>query len=641
MIRALKSELELATLMITLRNVTLRRGPNVLLEDVNWTIYPQQRIGVIGANGSGKSSLFSMLLGRLHPDQGDCDIARQVKLAHVAQETPAYTKSALDFVLDGDTELRGLEEALLEAEEKDDGVQIGMLHDHLGKIDAYTAPARAAQLLAGLGFSQQEQQQSVGSFSGGWRVRLNLAQALMSRSDMLLLDEPTNHLDLDAVIWLEKWLLKYPGTLLLISHDREFLDQTVGHIAHISHKQLKVYTGNYSEFERQRAAAILLQSAAYEKQQKHIAHMQSFVTRFKAKASKSRQAQSRIKAIERLELVNAVQTETSFEFEFKKPDQCPNPLTRLEDASIAYGDKIVLTDLNITIGPKDRIAMLGPNGAGKSSLIKLLAGVIHPTTGIRETSSGVKIGYFDQHQIDRLHMEETPLAHLRDIAGHTRDQELRGFLGSFGFPGNRCLEPVKIFSGGEKSRLALGLLVWQKPNLLLLDEPTNHLDLDMRQALSMALQDYQGAMILVSHDRFLVRTTADQLVLVANGQLQDFTGDLDEYEKWLLDFRRQSNASDQPEKTGVSKKSIRQQEAKRRENQKPLLQQIKKLEDELEKLQQKLTALEKTLADESLYEPHNKEQLQQHLLSQTSLKQQIATAEQNWLHACEKRDANT
>ncbi|HSW93057.1 MAG TPA: ATP-binding cassette domain-containing protein [Gammaproteobacteria bacterium] len=529
--------------MITLRNVTLNRGTTVLLKNVNWTIYPGQRIGLIGANGSGKSSLFALLLNNLHADQGDVDISCQRVLAHVAQETPAYARSALDFVLDGDRILRHLEAELLKAEEANDGHRIGDLHEEFGKIDAYTAPARAAQLLSGLGFTQEEQQKPVSDFSGGWRVRLNLAKALMCPSDILLLDEPTNHLDLDAVIWLEQWLIKYPGTLLLISHDRDFLDQTVDHIAYIVHQQLEIYAGNYSTFEKTRAAHILLQQAAYEKQQKQIAHMQGFVNRFRAKASKARQAQSRMKAIERLELVNAVQIESPFHFHFRPPLKCPNPLLTLDEASIAYGEKKVLDHLSFSIGPDDRIGILGPNGAGKSSLIKLLAGEIDPATGIRETSSGLKIGYFAQHQVDHLNLQETPMTHLRELAPNVHDQELRTYLGTFGFVGTDVFDPIKQFSGGEKSRLALALLIWQRPNLLLLDEPTNHLDLEMRNALSIALQEYEGAMLLVSHDRFLLRATVDRLVLVANHRVEPFTGDMPDYEKWLLDYRRQTNNS--------------------------------------------------------------------------------------------------
>lgn len=627
--------------MITLRNLTLRRGANILLQEINLTIYHQQRIGIIGANGSGKTSLFALLNQELQPDAGELEIPRQLKLAHVVQELSAADKSALEFVLDGDTALRNLESALQIAEEKNDGARIAEIHEQLSIIDAYSAPARAAQLLAGLGFNQAEQQKSVRDFSGGWRVRLNLAKALMCPSDVLLLDEPTNHLDLDAVLWLEQWLKKYTGTLLLVSHDRDFLDQTVDHIAHVSKKQLKLYVGNYSAFEKQRAAELLIQQATYEKQQKQVAHLQSFVNRFRAKATKARQAQSRLKALERMDLVSAVQTESEFQFGFKNPDQCPNPLLQIEKARIGYPDKIVLDHLNLTITPKDRIAILGPNGAGKSSFIKVLAGELEAINGTREIGAGLKIGYFAQHQVDHLQLADSPLLHLRRLAPTLPELDLRKFLGSFGFSGDRVLEPVKIFSGGEKSRLALALLVWQKPNLLLLDEPTNHLDLEMRNALSLALQEYEGAMILVSHDRFLVRTTTDQLLLVADKKLSHFDGDLEDYQQWLLDYRKQQNATfddSDPDKNEVSRKEQRQQDAKRRELRRPLLQKVKRLEDQLTKLQKDLTKIEIELTDLTLYEEQNKKKLQTLLLTQAKIKAELEQTEMAWLQASEESE---
>jgi ATP-binding cassette, subfamily F, member 3 len=620
--------------MISLQNVTLRHGATVLIENLNWTIYHKQHIGIIGENGCGKSSLFSMLLGELQPDSGDLEIPRQLKFAHVAQETPAYQESALEFVIDGDYELRTLEKELLKAEQANDGEHIATLHTRLSEIDAYTATARAAQLLNGLGFSPLEQSKPVSDFSGGWRVRLNLAHALMCRSDILLLDEPTNHLDLDAVLWLETWLSNYHGTLLLISHDRDFLDKVVDHVAHISHCELKLYTGNYSSFEKQRAEQLIIQQSAYEKQQKQIAHMQDFVTRFKAKASKARQAQSRLKAIERMELVSAVHQDSPFQFHFKKPAKCPNPLLTMEYASVAYGDNIILHDLNLQLTPHDRIALLGPNGAGKSSLVKLLAGELITPTGMLERGPGLKIGYFAQHQVDHLILNETPLHHLQELAPDLNEKSSRTFLGSFGFSGTRVLEPIKNFSGGEKSRLALALLIFQQPNLLLLDEPTNHLDLEMRHALSIALQEYQGAMILVSHDRFLTRTTVDQLMLVAEGTIKNFEGDLNDYQQWLLEFRK-AEKIEKSAKPQVSKKAQRQLDAEQRELRRPLMLRVKALENELEKLRKKANAIELLLADLSLYDGKNKELLQRHLLDQAKIKGEIETTETEWLKACE------
>lgn len=618
--------------MITLRDIVLRHGSNILLEGVNWTIYFKQRIGIVGANGSGKTSLLSLLLGQLQPDKGELYIPRKITFGYVAQETESSQDIALKYVLEGDAHLCELQKELAIAEAANDGEHIARLHARMGEIDAYTAESRAARLLYGLGFDAALQQNTVSSFSGGWRVRLNLARALMSRSDILLLDEPTNHLDLDAVLWLENWLKNYAGTLLIISHDRDFLDDVVDHIVHISDKNLKSYVGNYSSFEKQRAQHLLLQQALYEKQQKYISHLQSFISRFKAKATKARQAQSRVKALEKMEVVKAVQLDSPFQFSFKTPLKCPNPLVRLEDASISYDDHTILTNLNLMITPKDRIALLGPNGAGKSSLIKLLAGKLNPSEGVRQASEGLQIGYFDQHQVDYLLLDETPLHHLQQIAKDTRELELRNFLGVFGFSGDRVLEKVKNFSGGEKARLALALIVWQKPNLLLLDEPTNHLDLEMRQALSLALQDYAGAMIIVSHDRFLIRTTVDQLFLVANAKVEEFTGDMKDYEEWLFAFRKNSSEFVEEVITpALSRKSQRQNDAKMRELRRPLLQQIKKLEQEMLTLQNTQDENEKNLTDENLYHESRKLELRALLDHQAKIQKKLKEIEEEWL----------
>ena len=624
--------------MINLKNITIRRGPYILLENVNWTIFARQRIGMIGSNGSGKSTLFSLLLGDFQADSGDIDKPRQLKIAHVSQETPSVSQSALDFALDGDDELRLLEAQIRQAEIDDDGMRIAELYEKLSMIDGYTAPARAGQLLCGLGFSVEEQQKPVSAFSGGWRVRLNLAKALMTRSDMLLLDEPTNHLDLDAILWLEQWLAKYQGTLVIISHDREFLDSTIDHIAKLTHQNLKLYTGNYSSFETQRASELLLQQSAYEKQQKQLAHMHDFVERFRYKASKARQAQSRLKAIERLELVSAVQSESQFHFAIPSPDNCPNPLMSLNHVDVGYGDNTIINNLNFSITPKDRIAILGPNGAGKSSLIKVLAQEMAALQGECVVAAGLKIGYFAQHQIEQLDLKESPLVHMRRIAPNKAELELRKFLGSYGFSGDRVLEAVGNFSGGEKSRLALALLVWCKPNLLLLDEPTNHLDLEMRNALSLALTEYDGAMILISHDRFLVRNTADRLLLCADGKLDDFDGDLGDYQKWLFEYCKNKNAAASAP-AAHEKKKQRRLSAEEREASRPLLDKIKVLEKEMKQLQKEAARLELLLTDQALYEESNKKKLKDQLLLLSQAKASLEAVELDWLEACEERDA--
>lgn len=626
--------------MINLKNITIRRGARVILDGVNWTIFARQRIGLIGANGSGKSSLFAMLLGKLAADTGDFDMPRQLRLAHVAQETPALSRSALDFVLDGDATLRSIETQIQQAEHDNDGMLIAELHEKFRVIDGYTAPARAGQLLAGLGFSVAEHSKCVADFSGGWRVRLNLAQALMTPSDVLLLDEPTNHLDLDAILWLEQWLQNYPGTLLIISHDRGFLDNTVDHIAKIANANIKTYTGNYSSFESQRAAELLLQQAVYEKQQKHLAHMRSFVERFRYKASKARQAQSRLKAIERLELVSAVQSESEFRFKFHEPSAAPNPLLSLNHVDVGYADKIIVNNLDFSISPKDRMAILGPNGAGKSTLIKTLAQQLAPVNGECIHASGLRIGYFEQQQIDQLDLESSSLLHLQRIAPQSPELELRSYLGGFGFCGDRVHEPVKTFSGGEKTRLALALLIWKKPNLLLLDEPTNHLDLDMRNALSLALTEYEGAMILISHDRFLVGSTTDKLLLCAGGRLTEFDGDLSDYQSWLIEYNKEKSQQHKTNNTD-NKKDQRREAAKQRELLKPLNDKIKRLEKDINKLQTEAAKHEAALANQDMYLPENKDKLKELLLSVSETKSKLELLENDWLESCEERDTLT
>jgi len=634
--------------LITLRQLSLQRGGKPLFDNVALTVHPGWKVGVIGANGCGKSSLFALLRDELHPDAGDLDLPARWTIAHVAQETPALPTPALEFVLDGDAELRQIEQALHIAEAAHDGTRQAELHAHFDAIGGYSASARAGKLMAGLGFAPDQLEKPVAEFSGGWRVRLNLAKALMCRSDLLLLDEPTNHLDLDAVLWLEQWLRAYPGTLLLISHDRDVLDSVVDHIAHVDQQQITLYPGGYADFEAQRAARLALQQAAYAKQQREIAHLESFITRFRAKATKARQAQSRIKALERMERIAAAHVDSPFDFQFAPPDRLPNPLLMVENAAAGYADRPVLERLKLTLNPGSRLGLLGRNGAGKSTLIKLLAGVLSPMAGRIETGLGLAIGYFAQHQLEQLRPDWSPLRHLQKTDERASEQELRNFLGGFDFVGDRALEPVAPFSGGEKARLALALLVWQRPNLLLLDEPTNHLDLDMRHALTLALQDYQGALIVVSHDRHLLRTVTDEFLLVADGRAQPFDGDLDDYRNWLNEEQRAVNRdatsrNDGNGNSAVERREQKRQDAERRQQlaiqRKPLDQHIRKLEKHMDTLHQEQKTLDAALADSASYDDANKNQLKVWLLRKGEVDRELATLETEWLQIQEAIEA--
>ncbi len=622
--------------MLRFNQLSLRRGARLLFSDASITIHPGQGAGLTGANGTGKSSLFAMIKDEIHPDEGDFYRPKEWVIAHVAQETPSDTRAAIEYVLDGDMELRQTEQALAEAEQAHQGERAAELHAHLDTIDGYTARSRAARLLHGLGFRPGEEEQPVNQFSGGWRMRMNLARALMCRSDLLLLDEPTNHLDLDAVIWLESWLKSYSGTLLLISHDRDFLDAVTSHIAHIEQERITLYSGNYSAFERIRAERLANQQAVYEMQQREIAHIHSYVERFRAKATKARQAQSRIKALERMELIAPAHVDSPFHFAFKQPEKNPRPLLKLEQTSAGYGDKMVLEGINLNLSPGDRIGLLGPNGAGKSTMIKLLAGEIAPMAGERQTAQDLKIGYFAQHQLDQLHPEHTPMEHLLQLDPQAREQAIRNYLGGFGFSGDRAESPTAPFSGGEKARLVLALLVYQRPNLLLLDEPTNHLDIEMRHALSIALQDFVGAMVIVSHDRHMLRTTTDLLLLVNDGAAEEFAGDLDDYPRWLLENRadgrekRASGPSSGKQGTG-SRKEQKRQEAEQRRQLQPLRNRLKKLEQQVEQLTAKQKELEQELAKPEIYDETNKEKLKQLLSDKATLDQKLTTAEEEWL----------
>lgn len=623
--------------MIQISELGLLRGSKHLLEQTNATIYPGHKVGLVGPNGCGKSSLFALLQGQLSPDTGECQIPKGWRLVSVAQETPASDKSALDYVIDGDQGFRALQQALVEAEHANQGERIAQLHGELEQMGAYQIEARAATILAGLGFSQEQLQQKVQSFSGGWRMRLNLAQALLVESDLLLLDEPTNHLDLDAVIWLEKWLASYTGTLILISHDRAFLDACVQEILSIESQTLVSYTGNYSSFEKQKAERLRLQSLEYQKQQAKIAHLHSFIDRFRAKASKAKQAQSRIKQLEKMEMLLPAHSDSQFQFSFFTPPKLPNPLIYMEEVTLGYGEKQVLAKVKLNLVPGSRIGLLGRNGAGKSTLIKALSGQLAPQSGIYETSAGLSIGYFAQHQLELLRPDDTPIQHLQRLDAKATEQQLRDYLGGFAFHGDAALEPVAPMSGGEKARLVLALIIYQKPNLLLLDEPTNHLDLNMRDALNLALQGFEGAMILVSHDRFLLSAVCEEYYLVDAGQVAPFSGDLDDYSQWLFNSNKETVSKDAP-KSQKNRQEIKRLEAEQRQATKPWRDKLKKAEQLVESLENRLQVLEQTLAEPELYQAEQKDKLKSLLEEQASLKSQLADQEESWMLAQDKLD---
>ncbi|EIO3979465.1 ABC transporter ATP-binding protein [Vibrio vulnificus] len=624
--------------MITFSDIQLLRGGSPLLDQASATIHPGDKIGLVGKNGCGKSTLFALIKDELSIDAGSFSSPQHWELAWVAQETPALERSAIEYVIDGDREYRQLERQLAEAEAQEQGTRIAELHGKIETIGGYSIRARASELLDGLGFSQEQMHWNLTQFSGGRRMRLNLAQALLCRSDLLLLDEPTNHLDLDAVMWLERWLQSYPGTLMLISHDRDFLDPIVNRIVHIENQKLNEYTGNYSSFENQRAQKLILQQSMFEKQQKQMAHMQSYIDRFRYKASKARQAQSRIKALEKLEKVLPAQFDNPFSFEFREPAVLPNPIMMMDDVSAGYGDNLILDKIRLNLVPGSRIGLLGRNGAGKSTLIKLLSGELKAQGGDLTYSQGVKIGYFAQHQLETLHPEETPLQHMMQIAPDKTEQELRNYLGSFGFHGDKALEKVAPFSGGEKARLVLALIVWQKPNLLLLDEPTNHLDLDMRQALTLALQTFEGAMVIVSHDRYLIRATTDDLYLVHDRQVAPFDGDLNDYYKWLTEQQkaeRREAAAEMPAKdssnSAAAKKEQKRREADFRKLTAPIRKKLTQLEAKMDKLGEALAEAEQQLSDNSLYDAENKAKLTQVLALQAQSKSALEEIEMEWM----------
>lgn len=614
----------------------------MLIDESTFTIHRGHKVGITGANGTGKTTLFQLILGELTQDAGDFDMPSNLTIAHVAQEVLATDRNAVDFVIDGDTELRRLQ---LQLERSgSDGIKQAELHAAIEVADGYTAESRASTLLNGLGFNKEQLKQEVQSFSGGWRMRLNLAQALMCRSDVLLLDEPTNHLDLDAVIWLESWLKRYEGTLLLISHDREFLDNVVTEVAHIEQQNLRLYTGNYSQFERIRAEHLSSQQSAFEKQQREIAHMNDFVRRFRAKATKAKQAQSRIKALERLEHIAPAHVDSQFNFAFKEPDKLPDPLLRIKEASVGYTDIALLNKIKLELHKDARIGLLGPNGAGKSTLIKMLAGELDPMGGEFHFAKDLNIAYFAQHQLDQLHLNETPLDHLQHLDPLASESDLRNFLGGFGFQGDRVFDQVEPFSGGEKARLVLAMLVYTRPNLLLLDEPSNHLDIEMRHALTVALQEFSGGIVLISHDRHLLKMACDTLLLVNDGKVEEFDGDVDSYPAWLQNRHKPvvtattttKAAADPQASNAKTDKERKRQEAENRQRLAPLKKEVDSLEKQIERIRGKQLELQEQLADEEIYSDEKKEDLKDLLWNQAELIKSLETAEEEWMEKAEE-----
>jgi ATP-binding cassette subfamily F protein 3 len=636
--------------MLTFSNLFVRRGEKVILDGVSFTIHAKQHVGLVGANGVGKSTLFELIRGRLLPEDGDVLLADSVRIAHLAQHTPDSQDSAMDFVLDGDAELRRVQRQIAKAEADGDHAKLGTLHAKLDAIDGYTAEARAGQILHGLGFKGPDHGKAVSSFSGGWRMRLALARTLMQPADLLLLDEPTNHLDLDATLWLERWLSRLDATLLLISHDRDFLDRTVDYVAHMEHQGVTVWRGNYTHFERQRAEALERQQATFEKHQKRMAEIQRFVDRFRAKATKARQVQSRLKTLEELSKTAAVHAASPFRFAFRDPVKMSTPLAEAEDVALGYRNDAgevsarILDGVEFQITGGSRIGLLGPNGAGKSTLIRTLAGGLTPIEGEIVRGHHAPVAWFAQHQMELLHPQRTPLEHMLEIDRETREQDARNHLGGFGF-GKQALEQVQFFSGGERARLVLALLAWQRPALLLLDEPTNHLDLEMREALALALGEYAGAVVLVSHDRHLLRETCDDFWLVAEGRVQTWTGDLDDYARWLLDRDGPENEEGDDEdgeapaaaaksgQTRAERQAEKRAEAERRAQLKPLKAEIGKLEQRLETAQARLAEIETALGDEGLYTDARRDEMTTLLREQGDLRTEVDTLEEDWLHA--------
>ena len=632
--------------MIIFENIALRRGAQQLFASASVTLQPGQNVALIGANGAGKSSLFALLLGELQADQGEIRGLGGMRLAHMAQETEIVSLSATDYVIAGDEGVWSTLQSIEDSESGGDYETAATLHQRLEELDGYSASRRAQQLLVGLGFPLEKLDAPMQSFSGGWRIRLNLARALMTPSDVLLLDEPTNHLDLDATLWLQSWLQAYSGTLLMISHDRDFIDATCKRVLKIENQQLMPYRGGYSDYERQRVEQLTQQQAAHEKQQRRIAEIEDFVRRFRAKATKAKQAQSRLKELERMQQVAPAHIDSPFRFQFPAPGKTSDPLLTLDHAKIGYGNTSILKDVSLSLCPGDRIGLLGKNGAGKSTLLKSITGSLPLIAGNRVCGSYLRIGYFDQQQLEVLDLDASPQLHLQRLTPAAREQEILDFLGGFNFRGDQATSCIGPFSGGEKARLALAMVVWQDPNLLILDEPTNHLDLEMRHALEMALQGYTGAILLVSHDRHLLRNVTEELLLVDEGRVNEYADDISSYERWILSSTSSTGETtpagpmiDEPSVPSVSRKDARQQAAELRARVRPIQQQIKETELALTAAQKGLEALQAQLADGDIYSEQRKAALADLLQKEGQTKQEIEHLEQQWLEYQEALEA--
>ena len=612
--------------MLSFNNLALRRGTNLLFEDVSFTVHRDNKVGLVGANGTGKTSLFKMIQGEIDSDEGDFKYPPDLKIACLAQEVPGTDELALSYVMSGDLKLLEIQNSITKAENEQDYGALGELHSQFEDHDGFTAKSRAEQLLVGLGFSEEEFSKPLKDFSGGWRVRLNLAKTLMQPADLLLLDEPTNHLDLDAIIWLGNWIKSFKGAMLLISHDREFLDECVGFIAHLHNSTIELYKGNYSQFEIRKAARLAELESNYNKQQREISHMQDFVRRFKAKATKARQAQSRIKALERMELIAPAHIDSPFQFTIPETEKISNPLIVLEDADLGYSDPII-NKVKIAFHPGDRIGLLGVNGAGKSTFVKSLKGDLQLLQGNKIEGKNLKIGYFSQHQVDDLMLDKSPIDHLVKVEEKATESEIRNFLGGFNFRGDKAKDVIKNFSGGEKARLALAIIAFQKPNLLLMDEPTNHLDMDMRQALTVALQDFSGAIVLISHDRHLLANTVDEFLIINKGKIERFNGDLLDYRKMILQG---------PYKESSKSKKDNKDKVKDRKDLKKIKTQIIAIEKTLKRLNRKLAETQEFLNSPELYNDSSKMNLHDLLRDQVNLDTEIKSTEQEWLELNEE-----